>query len=369
MWSHTWLFVAAGLSGGGAYALTALGIVAVYRGSSVLNFGQCAMGMIGVYAFWGCRHGEGMPLVPALAVGLAAGALSGALFYVLVIRHIRFGSDTTKTIATLGLLLLITAIGQWRFGLIPVLTGPIIGNWGTRIFGAYVSEDTIITLILTFVVAIGLWAMFKWTRLGARSTALSESPVAAASLGISPHPTGVAVWTLGGVLATLAGIFLLPLTGLSVTNISILILPAMAAGLLGRFRWLSLTVVGGIGIGVLSSVLLNFNWSPEVISSLPFAIVIIVLVFRSKALPTRGSLQALRLPRVTRGLISWRKAVFWLVVLTAAPFVLPLTWAEVIISSATIAILSLSAWRLQRLPASGGFLLPGSAMTSGCRSP
>ena len=56
--SHALVFIILGLTSGGAYSLTAVGIVTVYRGSGVLNFAQCAIGMAGAYAFFELRYGD-----------------------------------------------------------------------------------------------------------------------------------------------------------------------------------------------------------------------------------------------------------------------------------------------------------------------
>jgi sulfate-transporting ATPase len=74
--SGLWGFAVAGVAGGSVYALTALGIVLVYRGSSVLNFAQGAIGIIGAYVFYECTNNHGWPLLPAMILGVLAGALS-----------------------------------------------------------------------------------------------------------------------------------------------------------------------------------------------------------------------------------------------------------------------------------------------------
>jgi sulfate-transporting ATPase len=67
--SQLWQFALIGLAGGGAYALVALGVVAVYRGSGVLNFAQGAIGMVGSYVFWD---------LPAALVSGGAGSAQGS---------------------------------------------------------------------------------------------------------------------------------------------------------------------------------------------------------------------------------------------------------------------------------------------------
>src|SRR5260221_12731659 len=59
-------FALLGLGAGGVYALVALGVVLVYRGSGVLNFAQGAIGMTGAFVFYDLQSSAGGPL-PAAA--------------------------------------------------------------------------------------------------------------------------------------------------------------------------------------------------------------------------------------------------------------------------------------------------------------
>ena len=54
-------FALLGLGAGGLYALAAIGLVLVYRGSGVVNFSQAAMGMVGAYVFYEVRTRHDLP--------------------------------------------------------------------------------------------------------------------------------------------------------------------------------------------------------------------------------------------------------------------------------------------------------------------
>lgn len=54
-------FALLGLGLGALYALTAQGIVLIYRGSGVLNFAHGAIGMAGAYVQWELAVQQGMP--------------------------------------------------------------------------------------------------------------------------------------------------------------------------------------------------------------------------------------------------------------------------------------------------------------------
>lgn len=362
--SELWQFAVIGLSAGGAYALVSLGIVAVYRGSGILNFSQGAIGMIAAYIFWELHSGgtsaptspsqllngagaggsgsSGMPVVPALLIGLLAGGVLGALFYGIVVRLLRNASTMAKVVATLGLMLLLESIAQWKWGTQTQLLPPLFGSGKISVFGGVMTDDTLALLIVTLVLALGLWALFRWTRLGVRATALRENPVAAAGIGISPHPTGFLTWTIGGAMAAFAGILLIPVIGLSPSGLTLLVIPAMAAALVGRFELIWVTIVTGLLLGVLESILQRYSVNSGIISSVPFAVIIVAVVLGGTALPGRGESLRLRLPRVGSGRIPWVKVVAWVLAAVVVSLVLSPTWATAVINSAIFGLLALS---------------------------
>ena len=71
-------FALIGLGIGAIYALSAQGLVLIYRGSGVLNFAQGAMGMVGAFVFYDLRDERGWsdPWAMLAALGVAA-ALGG----------------------------------------------------------------------------------------------------------------------------------------------------------------------------------------------------------------------------------------------------------------------------------------------------
>ena len=103
---------------------------------------------------------------------------------------------------------------------------------------------------------------------------------------------------LGSVLAVVAAVLIVNLAGLSVTGLTFLIVPALAAALLGSFRSFTLTMAGGLLIGILQS---EVAWLQSYLTqqqghpvalqgwteSVPFLVIILVLVFRGRALPLR----------------------------------------------------------------------------------
>ena len=84
-------FALLGLAIGALYALTAQGLVLIYRGSGVVNLAQGAFAMIGAFVYYEStgERGWSTPVGWALAIGVAA--TLGAATHLLVMRRLRRG--------------------------------------------------------------------------------------------------------------------------------------------------------------------------------------------------------------------------------------------------------------------------------------
>src|ERR1044072_1018252 len=100
-------FALLGLGLGALYALTAHGIVLVYRGSGVLNFAHGAIGMAGAYVQWELASQHGVPYWPATACGVLASAALGVLTHLLVLRPLRRASSLARLVGTLAVFIVL----------------------------------------------------------------------------------------------------------------------------------------------------------------------------------------------------------------------------------------------------------------------
>jgi branched-subunit amino acid ABC-type transport system permease component len=332
-----------GLSMGAALGFMALGVVIVYRGSGVVNFSQGAIGMVGTYVFWELRVNHGIGLVPSVLAGVLAGALVGVLAYVLVISRLQSSGEVVKVVATVGLLITLESAAVLRYGVSQTIVGPLVNHAAFRVLGGELSPSTAIAVVALIVVAGGLSLLFNRTKLGMMAIAIRENPNATSAVGISPHPIGLITWSVGGAVGALAGILIVPITGLSPYTLTLLVVPALAAGLLVKFNMIFLTAVIGMLIGVLEAELqLKFNVSTSLISAIPFILIIIALIFRGQSLPGRGHLQAIRLPQVSEGAVRLKTGVAVLVATLIAVQLVGGDFALAMVTSALAGILGLS---------------------------
>ena len=146
-----------------------------------------------------------------------------------------------------------------------------------------------------------LWIGFRFTRVGLATQATSENERGAALLGFSPTVISAANWGLGCALAALAGILISPITTLDSGSMSLLVLPALAAALVGRFSSFGITTLAAFGIGWAQSWLFRVWTQPGVQTAAPFLLVILVMVVAGRPLPSRGAISEGRPPRAPAG--------------------------------------------------------------------
>ncbi len=168
--------------------------VVIAAGGIDLSVGSI-VGLAGVCgAMWIARgHSTAAALAAATLAGLACGAANGAATTFLRIPPF---------IATLG------AMGIYR-GLTLLVTGGLPVANLKRDFGALATGNLFgwlpVPLVLVSVVAAGVHVLLKHTRLGRYSYAIGSNPEAARCSGIRIRPCTIAIYSLGGALAGLAG--------------------------------------------------------------------------------------------------------------------------------------------------------------------
>src|SRR5262245_11929347 len=258
-------FALLGLGTGAIYALLGQGIVVIYRGSGTVNFAHGAMAMVGAFLFWELRSNHGFPFPAALLLAVAVVAAIGAALQVLVMGPLRGSSPLARLVATLGLLTVLTAGATLHWGTQQQLVESSLPQrlWTLDGLGVHlvITSDRLYLLLIALLLTLLLTVVYGRTQFGRSVTAVAENERVAALLGISPGLIATANWAIGGALAALAGVLVVPITGVQVSQLTFLVLPALAAALAGRFVSFSGALAGGLVIGVLQSELARYGAS------------------------------------------------------------------------------------------------------------
>jgi branched-chain amino acid transport system permease protein len=279
-------FTIIGIVIGCIYALTASGLVVTYATSGVFNFAHGAQGMFCAWVYWQLRVAEAWPSWLALLAVLAVVApLMGAVIERVLIRPLHGAAADIPLVVTLGLLLFLVGLANlfWKQTEVHTLP-PFFPGQYVPVFGYNVSYHQLVVLLVAVLVAVGLKLMFSVTRVGIAMRGTVDSPVLIALAGGSPVRIQRLSWMLGSALAGLAGILLVPIVGLSVIQLTLLVINGYAAALIGRMRSLPLTVAGAMVVGLGTSYTVGYANS-EILREMQLIIPMIVLFVTLIVLP------------------------------------------------------------------------------------
>jgi sulfate-transporting ATPase len=352
LWSQSALrFVLLGAATGALTALVALGIVLVYRTSGVLNFSAGALGGIAAYVCYNLRDG-GMATAVAVALGLLAGVGLGLLTY-LVMALLRGASRLARLIATLGLFSTFQAFMVLRWGVDLRQPRSLMPSKNVTLFGdLIIGRDRLVLIGVALLLAAVLRIIYSGTLFGLATSAVAENRRVAASAGWSPARIEMANFAIAGGLSALAAILLAPIVGLNAAVLSLAVLPALAAALVGRFSSFGVTVLAALGIGIVQSEISLFQ--PDIakalgvsaasltglVAAVPLAIILVYMIATGRSRLQRGETMA-RLPLPGSGRVSLLPLVVG-VVMAVALLAGVDTWADALITTFAIGIILFS---------------------------
>ena len=269
-----------GLCTAGIFALAASGLVLTYTTTGVFNFAHGAISMLGAFTYWQLRVGWGWSAPVALAVVLLVLApLLGIVIERGIMRGLSDAPETVRLVVTISLLVALLGIGLWVWS--PQEPHPVrlfFEGDRVRIFDVNVTWHEVIALLLSIATAVGLRLLLYRTRAGLDMRASVDSRPLAMLNGARPDRAAMLAWAIGCSLAALAGILVAPLTSLSHTQLTLLIVNAYAAAVLGRLRSLPMTFVGAVVLGLVDSYSIGYiPTSNRYFSTLRFALPVLIL--------------------------------------------------------------------------------------------
>lgn len=279
-----------GIVAGSAYALAGMGLVVTYRASGIFNFAQGAMGMFMAFVYWQVTIDWGWPMAAGLLVSLLVVAPIVGVVSEWVFRPLRHAAVSVQIVVSLGLLVFLQNLGLTLFGDAPVRLPSIFpGDRAFRLASVNVGWDQVGTVLLALALA-GLltWVLYR-TPLGISMRAVVDSEDTAELAGISSVNVSRLAWIIGVMFAGAGGILLAPLVGLDVNLLTLLVITAYAAAMLGRLESLPLTYVGGVLLAIGEGTI--GYWAPPggiwigLRGSLAFLLLVVLLVVHRRQLP------------------------------------------------------------------------------------
>jgi branched-chain amino acid transport system permease protein len=188
---------------------------------------------------------------------------------------------------------------------------PFMPERNVELGDTFISAHQIITVLLSALVAVLLYLLLTRTRIGTAMRAAVDNPDLLKLFGGKPEQVAALAWAIGISLAALGGILLVSVVGLDYFSLTLLVINAYAAAVLGGLKSLPLTFAGAMALGIAQSFAVLylptegfFSGLNGVVPSLFLFVIIVALPTTQLRVGQVKGIVAAPLPSATKAL-SW----------------------------------------------------------------
>jgi len=237
------------------FALLAAGLTLVYGLGGVLNLAYGQMAVLSATTVVLSME-AGLPLFPAVILGLVAGGLLGLVFDRTILRPVyRLRGEARVLLSlllTLGVALAVDGFLSWRY---PTKALTLrIGGGPVEIAGVRMVRGAVVASAIAVLVLAGLLLFFRKTTLGRAVRSVIEDEEGARLVGVDPHHILRIILTLTGVLAALVAVTRSLVTPVSVTAGFELTVSALIVTVVGGLGSVGGAILAGVILGIVSTV-------------------------------------------------------------------------------------------------------------------
>jgi branched-subunit amino acid ABC-type transport system permease component len=274
-------FLVSGLATAATYVLSAVGIVVLYRASGVVNFAQGALGALGAFVSWTIVE-HGGPEVLSWFAGIFASAALALLYGRVLAPRLAYSDPVMRAVATLSFALILLGFMGYVWGEAPRRLRLPTDTMSFELIGVRVTVTRAIAFGLAVLATIGVMLFLAHSRLGLQMRALANNRDLSALLGVRVLRADAFAWVISGTLAGVSGILLADLQRLSGQTLTFVVIPAIAAAVIGRFTSLPATVAGGVAIGVCEALLTPVPLIGPFRTGVPFLFAVAALLWMQR---------------------------------------------------------------------------------------
>lgn len=275
-------YLVIGLSSGSIYALAAMGLVLTFKTSGIFNFAHGAQAAMAAYLMYELRERMGWPWPLAFAATLLVAGLGAGLVLERLARGLATASSAARVAATVGLLLGIQGFLVAIFGASALPMRYFLPTKLWSVGGVSIRYEQVIVTLFVVGAAVGLQLFLSRVRIGVATQGVVDDPALLSLQGTSPAAVRRVAWLIGSSFAATSGTLLAPTIGLDAGILTLLVFYAFGAAAVGAFSSLPLTYAGGVGIGVVASLLTKFLAGNQTFSglssTLPFIVLFVALM-------------------------------------------------------------------------------------------
>ena len=240
---------------GAIYGLVGLGLVLLYKSNRIFNFAQGEFGSVAALTTFAVTTGglfwPKLPYPVAIVIGLVAGTGTALVTERIVVRPLLRRPKITLVVATVGVTLLLIAVELFVLGPNIKVQQTSLKKKAFEISGTIVTQQALLILAVLAVLAVLAYLFFNKTPYGIAILAVSQEPTAASVVGINVNQISALTWGLAGLIGSIAGIILAPISIISPGFMTVVVLiPGFTAAVIGGITSLPGAFLGGILVGV-----------------------------------------------------------------------------------------------------------------------
>ncbi len=272
--------IAGGLSAGSIYALVALALVITYKTTEVPNFAQGEMAMVSAFVAYILMTDYQTGFFVAFSVALVFAFVLGIGFEAVILRRVRNPTHLSVLVVTLGFQLALFGLAGWKWGAEQrQFPFPVSANEVIRVGDVSVSTLGVATILISVVLMVGVFAFFRFTKLGVAMQATQQDSMAARINGVPTRRVVGLTFGISSVIGAVAALLMAPVITLDTTLMWDPLLKGFAAAVLGGLNTPVGAVLGGYLLGLVENL-----FSVEFKSAVAFLMIILVLCFRPSGL-------------------------------------------------------------------------------------
>jgi branched-chain amino acid transport system permease protein len=159
-------------------------------------------------------------------------------------------------------------------------------QFDASIAGVKLPSDRVMMLAVVLLVLAAFGFLFTRTRFGIALRAMATDRETAALVGIPVGRLSVAAWAGTAALATLSMLLIAPSRGLDPGGLTLVVIPGLAAAVIGDLRNPVAIVAGGLALGVIEAEAGLAQWTAENDQIVPFVVLLVVLLWRQRKIAT-----------------------------------------------------------------------------------
>ena len=248
-----------GIFTGAAYAIAASGLVLTYSTTRVFNIAHGAVGMVFAFVYWDFSIKQDIPVWLSLILVLfVAAPLFGVFVQRVLARGLGSAPISVSLVVTVGLLVALIGVATQIWPPESRTLPQFFKGHLIEVGDITITWHQVITVIISIVVAMSLYVLLARTRIGTGMRASVDNPELLQLYGGRPQLVAALAWAIGCSLAALAGILLAPVIGLQYYDLTLLVISAYAAAMLGKLTNLPMTYIGAMALGIGQSYVVGY---------------------------------------------------------------------------------------------------------------